>query len=249
MQALSIDELVSAADLAKRAAMAAGERLLKAKSQWIEVDSQIGRDIKLRADTEAEAVILSMLREQSPYPILSEEAGSVGGPEATRPYWVVDPLDGTFNYLRDIPLCCVSIALCLDRDPLLGCIYDFNRDELFTGGKSTPLLCNGVPVPSPAEALILATGLPRKGDFSADRLARFGPHVAQWKQVRMIGSAALSLAWVAAGRFDAYEEAGILWWDVAAGVALVRAGGGRADVEGDVMGGILDVKAYRGAVR
>jgi myo-inositol-1(or 4)-monophosphatase len=116
---------------------------------------------------------------------------------------------------------------------------------MFTGGPGLPFCCNGVPMPSPDGAEFLATGLPRKGDFSARRLAQFGPHVATWKQARLIGSAALSLAWTAAGRFDAYEEAGILWWDVAAGVALVRAAGGRVNVAGNVLSGTLDVRAYR----
>ena len=230
--------------LAQRAASAAGRRLASARAEWSSVDSQIGRDIKLRADREAEAIILDALRAESAYPILSEESGEVGALSGG-PYWVVDPLDGSFNYVRGVPLCCVSIALCQDDEPLFGCIFDFNRDEMLVGGSGMPLLRNGEKLTSEPRADLLATGLPRKGDFSANRLAQFGPHVAAWKQVRLIGSAALSLAWVAAGRFDAYEEAGILWWDVAAGVALVRAAGGTVSVSGRRIGGVLDVRAYR----
>ncbi len=245
MQGFSNAELDAAAALAERAAAAAGGRLLAAKAEWASVDSQIGRDIKLRADREAENIVLDTLRTGAGWPILSEESGQIGEIGAAGPYWVVDPLDGTYNYFRGVPLCCVSVALCAGEQPLFGCIFDFNRNEMFTGGPGRPLLCNGAPLVSAPGAELLATGLPRKGDFSADRLARFGPHVAGWKQVRLIGSAALSLAWVAAGRFDAYEEAGILWWDVAAGVALVRAAGGRVSVAGDRLGGTLDVRAYR----
>jgi myo-inositol-1(or 4)-monophosphatase len=241
-------ELDEAAALAERAAKAAGRLLLEAKGQWQTVDSQLGRDIKLRADREADAVVLATLAEASPYPVLSEESGEVGTITEASAYWVVDPLDGTYNYFRDVPLCCVSVALCGgDHTPLLGCIYDFNHDELFTGGPGRPLQRNGSALPSPGGGEFLATGLPKKGDFSAERLSRFGPHVAPWKQVRLFGSAALSLAWTAAGRLDAYEEAGIMWWDVAAGIALVRAAGGAVTVEGDVLRQPLDVRAYRGA--
>jgi myo-inositol-1(or 4)-monophosphatase len=245
VQGLSAAEFDAAAALAERAAAAAGRRLLEAKADWASVDSQIGRDIKLRADREAESIVLDVLRAGAAWPILSEESGQIGEIGADGPYWVVDPLDGTFNYFRGVPLCCVSVALCAGEQPLFGCIFDFNHDEMFTGGLGVPLRFNGALLASAPGADFLATGLPRKGDFSTDRLARFGPHVAGWKQVRLIGSAALSLAWVAAGRFDAYEEAGILWWDVAAGVALVRAAGGRVSVAGDLPGGTLDVRAYR----
>ncbi|MBN8902580.1 MAG: hypothetical protein J0H19_24365 [Rhodospirillales bacterium] len=231
--------------MAERATAAAGRRLREAKTEWTSVDSQVGRDIKLRADREAEALVLATLAEGSAYPVLTEESGRVGDIGDGRPYWVVDPLDGTYNYFREVPLCCVSVALCTGNEPRFGCIFDFNRQEMFTGGIGRPFCCNGAPLSSPGGAEFLATGLPRKGDFSADRLTRFGPHVATWKQVRLIGSAALSLAWTAAGRFDAYEETGILWWDVAAGVALVRAAGGQVSVSGDVLGGTLDVRAYR----
>ena len=245
VQGLSAAEFATATALAERAAAAAGRRLLEAKAAWASVDSQLGRDIKLRADREAESIVLDALRAGAPYPILSEESGQIGEIGAAEPYWVVDPLDGTYNYFRGVPLCCVSVALCAGDQPLFGCIFDFNRNEMFTGGPGMPLRCNGAPLVSEPGADFLATGLPRKGDFSADRLARFGPHVAAWKQVRLIGSAALSLAWVAAGRFDAYEEAGILWWDVAAGVALVRSADGQVSVTGDLLGGTLDVRAYR----
>jgi len=245
VQGLSTAEFDAAAALAERAAAAAGRRLLEAKAAWASVDSQLGRDIKLRADREAESIVLDALHGGAAYPILSEESGQIGAIGAAEPYWVVDPLDGTYNYFRGLPLCCVSVALCAGDQPLFGCIFDFNHNEMFTGGPGGPLRCNGALLASAPGADFLATGLPRKGDFSADRLARFGPHVAAWKQVRLLGSAALSLAWVAAGRLDAYEEAGILWWDVAAGVALVRAAGGRVSVAGDLLGGTLDVRAYR----
>jgi myo-inositol-1(or 4)-monophosphatase len=248
MQGLTSAALDAAAALAERAARHAGALLLEAKAQWQAVDSQVGRDIKLRADREADAVVLGMLAEGSPYPVLSEESGEVGSITQAGAYWVVDPLDGTYNYFRNVPLCCVSVGLCAgDHTPLLGCINDFNHGEVFSGGPGRGVWRNGAPLPSAGGAEFLATGLPRKGDFSNERLAQFGPRVAQWKQLRLLGSAALSLAWTAAGRLDAYEEAGIMWWDVAAGIALVRAAGGTVTVAGDVLRQPLDVRAYRGA--
>ncbi|MBN8909982.1 MAG: hypothetical protein J0H99_26040, partial [Rhodospirillales bacterium] len=91
--------------MAERATAAAGRRLREAKTEWTSVDSQVGRDIKLRADREAEALVLATLAEGSAYPVLTEESGRVGDIGDGRPYWVVDPLDGTYNYFREVPLC------------------------------------------------------------------------------------------------------------------------------------------------
>ncbi|MFC0408199.1 inositol monophosphatase family protein [Roseomonas elaeocarpi] len=213
-------------------------------------ESAIGRDIKLQQDKASEAMIIAALREGAPFPVFSEEAGWIGGqPGAGEPWWALDPLDGSWNFFRGVPLCCVSVALCRDDRAVLGAIYDFNRDELFSGGPGLGFRVNGVATQPPERPrAVLATGLPAHADHSPDGLARVFGRVASWTKVRMIGSAALSLAWVAAGRFDGYEEEGINWYDVAAGCALVEAAGGEISVTGKV-GEPMHVRATTGKVK
>ena len=126
---------------AKKASIKAGNILLNKKKDLKKIISSSSKDIKLTADLEAEKIIIEILKSESNIPILAEETGlSVGAlPEI---FWVVDPLDGTANYSRDIPICCVSIALVSGLNPLLGVIYDFNNDSLFEGSIDTKAACN-----------------------------------------------------------------------------------------------------------
>lgn len=216
--------------LAQQTALAAGGTLRHLAPARRSVDSSSGRDIKLAADREAESIILQMLTAQSTFPILSEERGLTGKLEKDSPFWIVDPIDGTMNYLRDIGLGCVSIALWLGDVPVLGVIYDFNRDELFSGLVGVGAWCNDQAMhvsqtESTAQA-ILATGFPVWRDYDTGALETFVSQVQAFKKVRMFGSAALSLAYVACARVDAYWEDGIQLWDVAAGLALIQAAGG-----------------------
>jgi len=210
---------------------------------------QDGRDIKLVEDGGSEALILSVLSTHSRWPVLSEEAGWIGSrPLPDEPYWVVDPLDGSFNHHRGVPLCCTSVAVAIGMVPLIGAIFDFNRDELFCGGAGLGLTLNGNELPaSPYRKQIVATGFPVGGDDSAEGIAAVVEQAASFAKIRMIGSAALALAWVAAGRFDAYQESGTRWWDVAGGLALIEGAGGRIKVTGASIEDKLDVWATRGA--
>ncbi len=186
--------------------------------------TQKGRDIKLQEDSESEKLIRKFLEDNSGFSVLGEEFGWNGAAESGL-HWVVDPLDGSFNFFRGVPLYCVSIALCIGRKPLLGAIYDPERDELFAGGAGLGLHINDV-VFTPAEPRkqIIATGFPSQSNVQ-HTLDRLQGYTAEWTKMRMLGTAALSLAWVAAGRMDAYAETGIMWWDVAAGIALAEAAG------------------------
>lgn len=208
--------------------------------------SQIGRDIKLQEDAASEAMIREFLgRQPDPLPVLGEEAGWAGpAAEGDELHWVIDPLDGSFNYFRGLPLYAVSIALCAGRRTVLGAIYDPERDELFTGGAGLGLSLNGTMVAQPAAARqMLATGFPSKADVNVT-LSRLGTLTAGWTKMRMLGSAALSLAWVAAGRLDGYTESGIMWWDVAAGLALAEGAGARSihcdALEGDAVNVLVE---------
>jgi myo-inositol-1(or 4)-monophosphatase len=219
--------------LAEEAATAAG-RLLAATVGPSAVLSNVGRDIKLGADRQAESCILRTLA-VSGMPVLTEESGEHGDVNGDVPFWVVDPLDGTFNFHRGIGLCCVSIAVWQGGHPLLGVVHDFVNEERFSGGIGLGARLNGTPVRVSgcvdATTAVLATGLPVHRDYSDASLESFARTMRRFKKVRMLGTAALSAAYVACGRLDAYTESDIMLWDVAAGAALVAAAGGDVDVQ------------------
>ena len=223
--------------LAERAVLAGGHALTSMRRAWSTVASQEGLDIKIEADVRAQALIVDALRSASDWPILGEETGWIGGrPADDAPYWVVDPLDGTFNYHRGIPFCCSAVALCQGMRPLLGTIHDFERGELFSGATGLGMWLNHQPAAVEARPSCqgaLATGFPTRSDFSTAGIGRTVEKLRSWKKIRMLGSAALSLSYVATGRLDGYAEDGIQWWDVAAGLALVQAAGGVAHWVGD----------------
>ena len=215
---------------AVRAARLAGTYLKENKKDINKVLSSTEKDIKLKADIEAENIIKEVLKKDSDIVILAEETGlSVEClPEV---FWVVDPLDGTANYSRDIPICCVSIALVSKMEPLLGVIYDFNNDALFQGSVNTKAVCNENPIEvsniSNPEEGILLTGLPNDTDYSDQALKKMIMEFQNWRKVRMIGSAAMASVYIASGKADAYSETKTYLWDVAAGAALVNAAGGK----------------------
>lgn len=216
-------------DLAEHAARSAG-RALRARTN-LTVLSAKGKDIKLAADRQSERIILDVLRHDSAFPILSEESGAIG-PKVTRdqPRWIVDPLDGSFNYVRGIPGYCVSVALWAEDTPLLGVIYDPARIEMFAAIVGDRAWLNGKPIAVGAarsrRTAVLFTGFPVRSRYTRLDGIRLGREWLAYKKVRMIGSAALSLAYVACGRGDAYREDGIMLWDVAAGLAILSAAGG-----------------------
>ena len=222
-------------DLALRAAKAAGSRLREIATGHKKILSAEGRDIKLQADQDAEKVIIDMIAAESDYPILAEESGE-HGQVGSGPCWVIDPLDGTFNFSRGVPLCSISIALVEGTEPILGTVYDFNRDELFYGivgegawrNAGEPIHVSNV---TQASKGILITGFPIRMDLSIEALQPFMKKILRFKKIRMIGTAALSLAYVACGIMDAYSEDAIMLWDIAAGLALVKAAGGDLIIE------------------
>ncbi len=221
-------------EIAVQAAETAGNYLNRASEDVIEVLAEPDRDIKLKADIESEHIILAILKDQSDYSILSEEAGLINSSDSDSDSdycWIVDPLDGSFNYSRGNNLCCVSIGLWKSNMPILGVIYNFKQDELFTGVVGEGACLNGKPISVnkdiTTEKAVYATGLPLSSDFSKNSLEKFGAELGQYGKIRMIGSAALSLAYVACGRFDIYHEKKIKIWDVAAGLAIVKTAGGK----------------------
>ena len=211
------------------------ERLLKEKGAIL---SEIQKDISLSTDKFLDTEITTFLQAHSPYPILSEESGKQMDFHDFDDYvWIIDPLDGTLNYSRSIPISCISISLWQKQNPIIGVIYDFYHDELFIGvisknpiHEKTGARLNGREISTSGignkEQGVISTGFPSWRDYGTGSLTAFVKKVQEWKKVRCIGSAALSLAWVACGRVDAYMEEDIRIWDVAAGLALVKAAGG-----------------------
>ena len=220
-------------DTAKKAATKAGHILLGNKFNLNKILSSTKKDIKLQADISAETVIKDIIKSQSNLPILAEESG-LSSEKISSTFWVVDPLDGTANYSRNIPICCVSIGLISDLKPVLGVIYDFNNDELYEGSIATKALLNNNEISvSKVENFydgVLLTGLPNNTDYSDSALLNMVNDFQNWRKVRMIGSAAMASAYVASGKADLYTEKKTYLWDIAAGAAIVNAAGGEASI-------------------
>ena len=230
---MNLSDLHQQIEIAKNAAKEAGKVLLNKKDSLNQSIFSSDKDIKLKADIEAENRIKSILEKESSFPILAEESGK-SKEHLDETFWVVDPLDGTANYARDIPLCCVSIALMHKMNPVLGVIYDFNNSDLYEGHLDGEAKLNEIAIKVsdttlPSEG-ILVTGLPNNTDYSDQALLRMVKDFQKWRKVRMIGSAAIASCYVASAKADVYKEFGTYIWDVAAGAAIVNASGGRAEI-------------------
>ena len=219
--------------VAKSAALAAGE-ILKTKKSDLNVETfSSERDIKLEADVVAETLIKEIIQDESNIPILAEESGK-SSENLGDIFWVIDPLDGTANYSRNIPICCVSIALIKNLIPVIGVIYDFNNNDLYIGSSEQEAMLNDKKI-LVSQTLkhqdgVLVTGLPNATDYSDQAMINMVKDFQGWRKVRMIGSAAMASAYVASGKADVYKELGTYLWDVAAGAAIVNAAGGTAKI-------------------
>ncbi len=183
------------------------------------------------ADMRAEKVLFEELsRAREGYCFLMEERGRVDGPDKTHT-WIVDPLDGTTNFMHGIPLFAISIALERDGQLVAGLIYNPVTGDTYTAERGKGAFLNDrrirVAARSRLSDSVVVTGIPHLGKEGHERhLAELGAVMAQVAGIRRTGSAATDLAWVASGRFDGYWERGISAWDMAAGIVLVREAGG-----------------------
>ena len=216
-----------------KAARKAGRSLVKdfREVENLQVSVKGAGDFVTRADREAERIIKEELRGARPtYGWCGEETGTQAGEDPTR-RWIVDPLDGTTNYLHGLPHWAVSIALEHKGDIVAAVVFDPAKDELFFAERGEGAFMNDrrlrVSGRRDLSASIFATGVPFGGrgtlPATLKDLARLMPVTAG---VRRWGAAALDMAYVAAGRFDGYWERGIHAWDVAAGILLVKEAGG-----------------------
>lgn len=242
--------------LAEITARNAGKCLLDAYSSNSVVLSDCGKDIKTEADKAAEATVLKALQSTG-YAILSEESGLSNTDknfpticESSLPIWIIDPLDGTYNFTRGFPMCCVSIALWQGLNPVLGVIYDFASGKIYSGIVDNGASCNDEAIQvsrvASHDQAALATGFPSSRDYSNVALEASIRSIQRFKKIRMIGSAALSLAHVSSGNVDAYAEEDIWLWDVAAGLALVKSAGGNFTISDIKDSFQLDVIATNG---
>jgi len=220
-------------DAARNAARTAGELLRQNYQQPLRVNSAEAHDIKLEIDVETQELITNLLLNEFPQHALYGEEGIVG--DQTADYqWVVDPIDGTVNYYYGIPHFCVSIALRRKGDVIIGVIYDPMRNEMWAVQKGEAPQLNGkefrVSGRKDLAEAVISIGLSKTSATIDAALPLLQDTVRRVRKCRLMGSAALDMAYVACGRFDAYIERSISLWDVAAGCLLVESAGGRIDL-------------------
>ncbi len=221
-------------EVAKEAAQAAGELLRAHFEKPLTVNATTAHDIKLEVDVLAQDLITKILLERFPEHALYGEEGIVGD-QASDYQWVVDPLDGTVNFFYGIPHFCVSIALRFRGEVIVGVIYDPMRNELWSGEKGQPPTLNGKPIQVSSRAqlaeAVVSIGFAKTQATIDAGLPLLEQMVHRVRKCRMLGSAALDMAYIACGRLDAYIEQGISLWDIAAGWLLIEAAGGRVEME------------------
>jgi len=209
----------------------------------LQVSKKGPADFVTTADKKTEEVLVTGLMKARPrFGFLLEEGGKIEGADTSN-RWIIDPLDGTTNFLHGIPHFSISIALERDGEPVAGVIYEPITDQMFWAEKGQGAYLNGRRIRVSArrrlEESLFATGIPFAGKQDHDRfLSQLKAVMAVSAGVRRFGSAALDLAYVAAGRYEGFWEFGLHPWDIAAGIVLVReAGGFVTDIGG---GGMME---------
>jgi myo-inositol-1(or 4)-monophosphatase len=247
--------LKPAVNVMVKAARAGGSVLLRHmnKLDALNIVEKERMDYASEVDGLAEAEIVKELRRANPeYAVLGEEGGAQKGNRgASRYTWVIDPLDGTSNYLHGWPHWCVSIALVENGEPIHGVVFDPLRNELFTASRGSGAALNErrirVGERKDLAGAMLVTGFPpRERARAGAQLECLRELLRDAEDVRRTGSAALDLAYVACGRADGYFEAGVQPWDIAAGVLLVREAGGRVCDYRGAATGRMDIAEARG---
>ncbi|KXK13921.1 MAG: inositol-phosphate phosphatase [Chloroflexi bacterium OLB15] len=230
---------------AEQTAVLAGETAMRYFRQPQKIDTKRNiRDVVTEGDKASEGVILPRLREAYPqFGIMSEESGLKDVPDAEY-FWHVDPIDGTTNFAAGLPHFSISIALAdLAKRPLVGVVYDPCYKELFSAARGLGATLNGTAIHASGtpvlEQALLSSG------FSVDRNGREIGNLSLWhdmllhcRDLRRLGSAALDLAYVGAGRLDGYWERGLNSWDILAGILVAQEAGGRVT---DYHGGEADL--------
>jgi myo-inositol-1(or 4)-monophosphatase len=226
-EAVIEDLLALAVDLARDAGVLLLGRFKGGREQALESKST-PTDLVSEADLASEHLIRGRLARLRPADgILGEEGGATEGTSGLT--WVVDPLDGTVNFLFSIPQWCVSVAVTDAQGSLAGAVYDPCRDELFTATRDGAPLLNGAPIVASTRAelssAMVATGFAYDSAVRAGQAEVFARLLPRVRDIRRFGSAALDLAWTACGRYDAYFERTVKPWDIAAGTLVCERAG------------------------
>jgi myo-inositol-1(or 4)-monophosphatase len=227
---------------AVEAVIRAGETQLAGFGSDIHVGKKGAIDLVTDMDLSIERAFRAMIAERFPsHAVLGEEYGESAADEARAHYcWVLDPIDGTTNYAHGLPIFCASLALEIDGVAVVGAIYDPTRRELFTAEKGHGAWLNGSPLRVSTSATLIDSLLVTGFHYdihrdSAELIGLFGDFISRARAVRRLGSAALDLCYVAAGRFDGFWEHKLQAWDVAAGALIVAEAGGRVTtIDGNV---------------
>lgn len=224
------------------------EKLTK-KHRTYYFEQTLPREMKSPADKVLENIIIRKLRKTG-ISICSEESGFIKMGTNRELRWLVDPLDGTVNFVRGLGNCGISIGLCHGNAPLWGVVGQYPSREIFWGGPETGAFKDGKPLRvsalrNPCQA-VLCTGFPSRFKFNQAGLNWMRHSLASFGKIRMIGSASISLLQVAQGAAEAYSENGIMLWDVAAGLAIVQGAGGSYRIEKSRYSGALNIKASNG---
>ena len=220
-------------ELATHAALTAGKLLRQNFGSDATVDEATHHDIKLALDKESQDLITDILLGARPEDALYGEEGVAGNQDSDR-QWIVDPIDGTVNFFYGIPHFCVSIALRVAGEIVVGVIHDPMVGETWTCEKGQPAMLNGVPIHASKrdtfDESILFVGCGKDEEALKTGIERFRRASLRARKMRMMGSAALGMAYIACGRLDAYIESRISLWDIAAGQLLVETAGGKVEL-------------------
>jgi myo-inositol-1(or 4)-monophosphatase len=216
------------------AALKAGRTLARdfGEVENLQVSVKGPGDFVSAADRKSEKIIIDELRKARPtFGFLTEETGEIRGDDDRTHRWIVDPLDGTTNFLHGVPIFSISIGLERNGEIVAGVVYNPIMNELFTAEKGTGAFFNDrrirVAGRTELKDAVIATGIPHLGRPMQDEFIKeLDFLMRQVSGVRRCGSAALDLSWLAAGRFDGFWEHGLSPWDVAAGIVILREAGG-----------------------
>ncbi|MDC3221266.1 inositol monophosphatase [Flavobacteriaceae bacterium] len=215
-------------DIGLDAAKSALEIIESEKQSLNKIEKNLTKDVKIFADTKSEKIIIDYLNKSTDFSILAEESGFIN--KSSEYMWIVDPVDGSVNFSREIPFYSISIGLWKNGVPVLGIIYDLTNNDIYKGVVGQGAWYNEkkikTSIVNKIDDAIICTGFPVSHNFLDAEINSFIQKIKNFKKVRLFGSASLSLAFLAKGSVDAYSEKNIKLWDVAAGIAIVIAAGG-----------------------
>lgn len=225
---------------------------LRSETASFGVDECLPREMKATSDRILEDVILARLQTTG-MQIISEESGLIENGNQNGLRWVVDPLDGTVNFMRGLAPCSVSLALCNGNAPVLGVVGEFPTGKIAWGGIGYGAFLSGMPIRvsavSDKRQAVICSGFPSRFEFDDEGMEWIASTLTPYAKVRMMGAASLSLLQVAKGAAEVYSEREIMIWDVAAGLALVEGAGGSFSMVSGCHANAFNVFASNGLIK